>query len=100
MGVALPRQRLRIALGANTAQMRAMVVVQGLRLAHLGLAIGLAAALALTRLLASQLFGVSATDPATYVGLAAVILAVSLAASLVPALRAIRIDPMIALRAE
>ena len=58
------------------------------------------AALALTRLLASQLFGVSPADPATYVGLAAIILTVAVAASLVPALRATRIDPMVALRAD
>lgn len=91
---------LRMAVGANAAQVRTMVVLQGMRLCLLGLAVGVAAALGLTRLLASQLFGVSPTDPATFAGLAAVILAVSVLASLIPALRATRIDPMIALRAD
>jgi putative ABC transport system permease protein len=77
-----------------------MVVLQGLRLCLLGLGGGVLAALALTRLLASQLFGVSPADPATYVALAAIILTVALAASLVPALRATRVDPMVALRAD
>jgi len=70
------------------------------RLCLVGLGAGVLAALALTRLLASQLFGVSPTDPATYVALAAIILAVAVAASLVPALRATRVDPMVALRAD
>jgi putative ABC transport system permease protein len=91
---------VRMALGADASRVRAMVVLQGLRLCLLGLGGGVLAALALTRLLASQLFGVSPADPATYVGLAAVILLVAVAASLVPALRATRIDPMVALRAD
>jgi putative ABC transport system permease protein len=91
---------VRMALGANAGQVRAMVVLQGLRLALLGLAIGLGAALALTRLLASQLYGVSATDPVTFTALAALVLVVSALASLLPARRATRIDPMVALRAD
>jgi ABC-type antimicrobial peptide transport system permease subunit len=91
---------VRMALGAQPGQVRGMVLRQGVRLSLLGLAIGLGAALALTRLLASQLYGVSATDPATFAVLAAVVLAVSALASLVPAWRATRIDPMSALRQE
>jgi ABC-type antimicrobial peptide transport system permease subunit len=89
-----------MALGAPPGQVRGMVLRQGLRLSLLGLAVGLGVALALTRLLASQLYGVSATDPATFAVLAAVVLGVSALASLVPARRATRIDPMIALRQE
>jgi putative ABC transport system permease protein len=91
---------VRMALGADASRVRAMVVLQGLRLCLLGLGGGVLVALALTRLLASQLFGVSSADPATYAGLAAIILAVAAAASLVPALRATRVDPMVALRAD
>jgi putative ABC transport system permease protein len=91
---------VRLALGAKASHVRAMVVGQALRLCFLGLAVGVVASLVLTRLLASQLFGVSPTDPATFVGLAVVILGVSVVSSLLPAIRATRIDPMIALRAE
>jgi ABC-type antimicrobial peptide transport system permease subunit len=91
---------VRMALGADAAAVRAMVVWQGLRLCLVGLGAGMLAALALTRLLTSQLFGVSPADPATYVALAAIILTVAMAASLVPALRATRVDPMVALRAD
>jgi ABC-type antimicrobial peptide transport system permease subunit len=91
---------VRMALGADAGRVRTMVVLQGVRLCLLGLGGGVLAALALTRLLASQLFGVSPTDPATYVALAAIILTVAVAASLVPALRATRVDPMVALRAD
>jgi putative ABC transport system permease protein len=91
---------VRMALGADAGRVRAMVVLQGLRLCLIGLGAGVLAALALTRLLASQLFGVSPADPATYIALAAIILTVAVAASLVPALRATRVDPMVALRAD
>jgi putative ABC transport system permease protein len=91
---------VRMALGATASEVRRMVVTQGLRLCLVGLVLGVVAALALTRLLASQLFGVSPTDPATFAALAALLLLVSVVASLVPAGRATRIDPMIALRAE
>jgi putative ABC transport system permease protein len=91
---------VRMALGAHAGQVRGMVLRQGVHLSVLGLAIGLGASLALTRLLSSQLYGVSATDPATFTVLAAVVLAVSALASLVPAWRATRIDPMVALRQE
>jgi putative ABC transport system permease protein len=91
---------VRMALGADASRVRAMVVGQGLRLCLIGLAVGVLTALALTRLLSSQLFGVSPSDPATYATLAAIILIVAAAASLVPALRATRVDPMVALRAD
>jgi ABC-type antimicrobial peptide transport system permease subunit len=91
---------IRMALGADAGRVRAMVLIQGLRLCMIGLGVGLLASLALTRLLSSQLFGVSPSDPPTYVALAAIILAVALVAGLVPALRATRVDPMVALRAD
>jgi putative ABC transport system permease protein len=91
---------VRMALGATGSTVRRMVVMQGLRLCLVGLAIGVVAALGLTRLLASQLFGVSSADPITYVALAALILLVSALGSFVPALRATRVDPMIALRSD
>ena len=91
---------VRMALGAHPANVQKMVVGQGLRLALLGLLIGFAAALALTRLVASQLYGVSATDPATFAGLAVLLLGVAVVAALLPARRATRVDPMIALRAD
>jgi ABC-type antimicrobial peptide transport system permease subunit len=91
---------VRMALGASPSGIRTMIVRQGLRLCLLGLLIGVAAALLLTRLLAGQLFGVSPSDPLTFLALAALILAVSAAGSLIPAVRATRVDPMIALRTE
>jgi ABC-type antimicrobial peptide transport system permease subunit len=91
---------IRMALGAQARQVRRMVLGQGLRLSVFGLALGVVAALGLTRVLASQLYGVSSTDPATFLVLSLLVLAVSALASLVPARRATRIDPMIALRQE
>jgi predicted permease len=89
---------IRMALGARRADVLGMVVRQGLRLALLGMALGLAAALAVTRHLDRLLFGVSATDPATFAGISALLLLVALLACLVPALRATRVEPMAALR--
>lgn len=77
-----------------------MVVLQGVRLAALGMGIGLCAALAATRLLQSQLYGVSASDPLTYAGVAALIALVAAIASLLPARRAAAIDPLVALKSE
>jgi putative ABC transport system permease protein len=91
---------IRIALGAAPAVVRRMVVGQGLGLALSGLALGLAGAFALTRLMRTLLYGVAPTDPLTYAGVAAVLVAVAVVASYLPARRATRVDPMIALRAE
>jgi putative ABC transport system permease protein len=91
---------VRMALGAQAANVRWMVVAQSLRLSLLGLALGLLGAIVLTRVMASQLYDVSATDPATFVGLSAVLLAVATLAALIPARRASAVDPAIALRAD
>jgi predicted permease len=91
---------IRSALGAQARELLALVVGQGVRLAALGVTLGLAGALALTRVLGSQLYGVSATDPATFAFLAALVLAVAALASWLPARRATRVDPMVALRQE
>ena len=91
---------IRIALGAAPAAVRRMVVGQGVGLVAAGLALGVAGAIALTRLMASLLYGVSATDPVTYAGVAAVLVGVAVLASYLPARRATRVDPMIALRAD
>ena len=75
-----------------------MTVQQGLRLVGLGLIIGLAAAFTLTRVMASLLFGISATDPITFITISVVLLAVAMLASYIPSVRAMRVDPMVALR--
>jgi hypothetical protein len=89
---------VRIALGAQAATVRGMILKQGATLAAVGIVLGLAAALLLSRLLASMLFGVQPTDPATFLVAAAVLLATTLLACLIPARRATRIDPLGALR--
>lgn len=91
---------IRIALGAQTQQVWRLVLNQSLRLVFTGLAIGLFASLALTQWLKSLLFGVSASDPMTYVVIALLVIGVALAACFVPARRAAKTDPMIALRYE
>jgi predicted permease len=88
------------ALGADRWKMFAMVLRQGLALAAAGIAIGLPAALAMTRLMAGMLYEVRPNDPITFVAVAAAILLVAVMASLVPAWRAIKVSPLIALRAE
>ena len=91
---------IRMALGAQTSDVFRPVLGQALKLAIVGVGIGLALSLALTRLVASQLPGVSATDPLTFLGVSCLLCAVALAASFMPARRATRIDPLTALRAE
>jgi putative ABC transport system permease protein len=91
---------IRMALGAERAIVLRSVMGQGLKLACLGLAAGLAAALVLTRLMETLLFEVRPNDPATLAGVAGLITAVAAVASLVPAFRATRVDPVVALRDE
>ena len=91
---------IRVALGAGPRAILRLVLQQALGLVLSGIVIGLAGAFALTRVLASMLFGVSATDGLTYVGLALLLAAIALLASYVPARRAARVDPLIALRSE
>jgi len=91
---------VRMALGAGKFQVLVLIIGQGLKLTLIGLAIGLAGALALTRLIEHLLFGIKASDPATFLLVALLLAAVSMAASLIPALRATRADPMASLRAE
>lgn len=89
---------IRVALGAQPSGVRAMVLGQGMRLVAAGLVIGAVAALALTRLMSGFLFHVRATDPATFLGMAALFCGIAALACLIPARRATRVDPMIALR--
>jgi ABC-type antimicrobial peptide transport system permease subunit len=89
---------IRMALGANAMAVVRMVLGQSLRISAIGMAIGLAAALAVARLIASQLYGVGATDPVTFVGMPVFLMVVALLATLVPARRATRADPLVALR--
>jgi putative ABC transport system permease protein len=91
---------IRVAMGAQAAEVFRLIIGQGLRLAIIGIVIGLAASFALTRLMASQLYGLSATDPWTFIGVSIVLLTVALAACFIPARRATRIDPVVALRYE
>jgi putative ABC transport system permease protein len=91
---------IRIALGAQRRDILYVILGRGAKTALLGVAIGVAAALALTRLMARMLYGVTATDPLTFTGVAVLLFAVALAACYIPARRAMRVDPMVALRYE
>jgi ABC-type antimicrobial peptide transport system permease subunit len=91
---------IRMALGSPTRDVLRLIVGQGMALAGVGVALGLAGALAATRVMASLLYGISATDPLTFLLISLTLAGVALAACFVPARRATRVDPMIALRYE
>jgi ABC-type antimicrobial peptide transport system permease subunit len=91
---------IRMALGGKPADMLRLVIGQGVRLALLGIGAGLVAALALTRFLSSLLFGVSSTDPLSFIVVVAMLFAVVVLACYIPARRGSRVDPMVALRYE
>jgi predicted permease len=91
---------VRLALGAQPRDVLGMVVGRGLKLAGLGVVVGLIGALALTRLMQGVLYGVTPTDPLTFFGVAVALLGVAAFASWLPALRATRVDPLVALRSE
>jgi putative ABC transport system permease protein len=91
---------LRVALGASQAEVLRLIVVRGLVISAIGAAIGLAAAWQLTRALSGMLYGVTATDPLVFAGVPLLLIAVSAFASYVPARKAMRIDPLVALRYE
>ncbi len=91
---------IRIALGAQPRDVLRLILGQGAKLALLGLGMGIVFAFLLTRLMASQLYSVSATDPLTFGAVAVVLLGVSVTASYIPARRALRVDPMVALKCQ
>jgi predicted permease len=91
---------VRVALGAQPSDVLRLVIGQGVRMALVGVVIGIGAALGLTRLMANQLFGVSAHDPLTFAGVAVLLMVVAVAACFIPARRAMRVDPIVALRCE
>jgi putative ABC transport system permease protein len=91
---------IRMAMGATRRDIVAMVGAKALRLVAIGLLFGILGSMALTRLIAFQLWGVTPTDPATYIGITALLLGVSMTACLIPAHRATRVDPTVAIRTE
>jgi putative ABC transport system permease protein len=91
---------IRMALGADRGAIRKLVVWDGMRLTLIGMALGIAASFGLTRLIASFLFGVKTWDPTAFIAVPLVLAAVALAAVWLPAMRASRVEPMMALRVE
>jgi ABC-type antimicrobial peptide transport system permease subunit len=91
---------VRIALGATSGNVLRMVLGQGLRTIVVGVVIGIAGSFALTKTVSSLLFGVTATDPVTFGGVTLLLVAVALLACYIPARRATKVDPMVALRSE
>jgi putative ABC transport system permease protein len=91
---------VRVALGAQSKDVLKLIIGQGVRLSLAGLLLGLGGALSLTRVMKTLLFGISATDPLTFAVIALLLMVVALAACWLPARRATKVDPMIALRCE
>ena len=91
---------IRLALGATRGTILQMILRQGLALAVAGAALGLVGALIVSHLMAGLLYGVSPTDPLTFIGVTLVLTVAALAASYIPAMRAMRVDPLVALRYE
>jgi putative ABC transport system permease protein len=91
---------VRVALGARSGDVVAMILVQGLRTVVIGVVVGFAGALALTRAIQSLLFGVRASDPLTFAAMILLLTSAALLACYIPARRAAKVDPMVALRYE
>ena len=91
---------IRMALGAQRSDLMKLILKQGLQLILIGVVVGLAGGVAVMRILASQLYSISATDPLTFVGVAAILAVVGILACIVPAVRAMRVSPNNALRYE
>ena len=91
---------IRLALGAQRGAVLQMVLSYGAKTALVGIGVGIGAAFGLTRVIANLLFGISAHDPLTFAGVATILLVVAVAASYIPARRAMRVDPIVALRYE